>query len=103
MKTEDDDYAPSAPNPYGYGLTICLTEEQVEALGLAKNPPPAGTIIGIQAIAIVKRVTQESDPSEEVVEGEDPSDIDVSLELQITDMEVTPAAKAVDASMLYGH
>lgn len=103
MKTEDGDYEMSAPNPYGYGLTICLTEEQVEALGLDKNPPPAGSVVGIQAIAIVKRVTQESDPAEETAEGEDPSDIDVSLELQITDMEVTPAQKAVDASLLYGN
>lgn len=100
-----DSYEPSAPNPYGYGLCICLTEEQVEALGLDKNPPPAGSTVAIQAIARVRRVTQESDPAEEVAEGESPDDIDVCLELQITDMEVTtgqPRTNAQSASLLYG-
>lgn len=90
------------PNPYGYGLCICLTEEQVEALGLDKNPPAAGSTVGIQAIATVRRLTQESDPAEEVAEGESASDIDTTLELQITDMEVTPQGGAVNATLLYG-
>jgi hypothetical protein len=93
------------PNPYGYGTCICLTEEQVEALGLDKNPPPAGTKVGIRAIAVVRRVTTEYDPAKEAAEGEDPEDIDVALELQLTDMEVTVGATGSNnqsASMLYG-
>lgn len=101
----DDSYTQVAPNPYGYGLCICLSEEQVEALGLDKNPPAAGSTVVIQAVALVRRVTQESDPAEEVAEGESPDDIDVSLELQITDMEVTTGqqrSSAQSASLLYG-
>lgn len=94
MKTED-----SSPmvcdSPYGYGLRICLTEGQVEALGLKDNPPPAGSTVGIQAIAIVTTVTQDAD-----LDG-DGDGIDVRLSFQITDMDVTPAAAAVNTSLLY--
>lgn len=94
------------PSPYGYGTCICLTEEQVEALGLDKNPPKAGTTVGIRAIAKVSRVTSKYDPAGEAAEGENPEDIDVALELQITDMEVTGAdstqATQTASSMLYG-
>lgn len=78
-------------NPYGYGLTICLSEDQVEALGLDKNPPKAGTQVGLRCIAIVQRVTQEA-----VTDRDDPAEIEVSLSLQITDMEVSgaPASSA---------
>lgn len=95
---------PYTPNPYGYGTCICLTEEQVEALGLDKNPPAAGSTVTIQAIARVSRVTQTSDPAREAAEGENPDDIDVALELQITDMEVMPTSTTSNnaASMLYG-
>ena len=93
------------PNPYGYGTCICLTEEQVEKLGLDKNPPKAGTRVSIKAFAVVKRVTTEYDPAKEAAEGEDPEDVDVALELQITDLEVTAAggrSQSESASMLYG-
>ena len=78
---------------YGYGLRISLTEDQVEALGLKDNPPSAGSTVGIQAIATVTTVTQSAD-------GDDDG-IDVCLSFQITDMEVTPAASAVNTSLLY--
>lgn len=99
----DDANDISAPMPsWAYGLCIRLTEEQVEALGLDKSPPPAGSHVGIQAIARVRRVTSTSDPAEETAEGESPDDVDVTLELQITDMEVTPESRpAPDASKLY--
>lgn len=92
------------PNPYGYGTCICLTEEQVEMLGLDKNPPKAGQTVTIQAIAKVARVTSKYDPAEEAAEGEDPESIDVALELQITDMEVITGGRSSNesASMLYG-
>ena len=100
--SSDDEVSEYTPNPYGYGLCIRLNEEQVEALGLNSNPPAAGSTVGIQAVAIVRSVTQEADPSEEVAEGESASNIDVCLELQITDMEVTPPQRTVDATKLYG-
>jgi hypothetical protein len=105
MAIEDDtslgDYT---PNPYGYGLTICLTEEQCEMLGLNGKPPAAGSSVGIRAIAKVSRITQEYDPAKEAAEGENPDDIDVRLELQITDLEITQAGQSADdsASLLYG-
>lgn len=103
MKTEGDGPESCAPNPYGYGLSICLTEEQVEALGLDKNPPAAGSSVGLRAIARVRTVTQRSDPAEEVAEGESADDIDVVLELQITDLEVTQERSAGStADALYG-
>ncbi len=104
MKVDSKDYDMAMPpdNPYGYGLCIYLNEEQVEALGLDKNPPKAGTSVGIRAIATVVSVTQEADPTEEAAEGEDPDDIDVTLRFQITDMEVTPGGQTITGSMLYG-
>ncbi len=99
MKTKDDGMPSYEPNPYGYGLSICLTEDQVEALGLNASPPAAGSSVGIRAVAIVSRLTQESD-----LAGGD-GDIDVRLELQITDLEVTPGggvSTAAAASSLYG-
>ena len=103
MAIADDEATEYKPSPYGYGLCISLTEEQVEALGLDKNPPAAGSKVGIQAIAIVKRVTQESEAGDPEEAGED-SSIDVCLTFQITDMEVTGASSqgGKAASMLYG-
>ena len=80
-------------NPYGYGLTLCLSEEQVEALGLDKNPPGAGTQVGLRAVAIVQRVTQSTD-----TDGDDPAEVEVSISLQITDLEVMREATNVQAS-----
>lgn len=100
---DQSEIAEYKPNPYGYGACICLTEEQVEMLGLDKNPPAAGSTVNIRAIAKVARVTQKYDPAEEAAEGEDPDSIDVALELQITDLEVTTgSSSSKSASMLYG-
>ncbi len=93
-KDSDDDA------PYGCGLCIRLNEEQVEALGLGKHPPAPGSKVGLRAIATVRRVTQEADPDEAEEKGED-SDVDVALELQITELEVTREARPA-ASVLYG-
>jgi hypothetical protein len=90
MKMKPEQYVEGSPNPYGYGLCLYLSEEQVEVLGLDKNPPAAGTQVGIRGVAMVRRVTQEADPVAEAAEGEAPDDIDVCLELQVTDLEVTP-------------
>jgi len=102
MATEDDAvYAPSEPNPYGYGLCLRLTEEQVEALGLAANPPKPGTKVGLRAMAFVQCVNQELDDD---ADPDDPNGIDVCMTLQVTDLEVTPAGAGTTqdaASMLY--
>ena len=101
MKTEDgdDNYVCSGPNPYGYGLCIDLTEDQVEALGLKANPPKAGSKVGIRGMAFVRTVTTDAD-----LDG-DGDGIDVTFSLQITDLEVTPAGAGTSAdaaTLLYG-
>lgn len=108
--SEVEEYKPSR---YGHGTCIYLTEEQVEMLGLAKDPPKAGQTVGIRAVAKVVRVTSmaEADgeePAEAAEEGEGPGEVEVSLELQITDMEVTREGQSATggmeaaAAMLYG-
>jgi hypothetical protein len=102
MKTGDAGcYASCAPdNPYGFGLRICLSEEQVEALGLQANPPAAGSKVGLRGMAFVCTVEQNAD-----LDG-DGDGIDVMLTLQITDLEVTPAGGTTTnetaATLLYG-
>ncbi len=98
MKQGDGDHA-MPTNPYGYGLRICLSEDQVEALGLQRNPPSAGATVGLRALATVVTVTQDAD-----VDG-DSDGIDVTLALQITSLEITPEggqSSSNSASMLYG-
>jgi hypothetical protein len=94
LKTEDNGAVQSYDNQYGYGTCIRLSEEQVEALGLKDNPPAVGAQVGVTAIAIVQRVMQN------VSTDGDEDGIDVCLELQLTDMEVTGSA-AKPAPSLY--
>lgn len=96
MKIEDEGLEEYKPNPYGCGLTIYLTEDQVEALGLKDNPPATGSTVGIQAIAQVVTKSEDAD-----IDG-DGDGVDVRLTLQITDMQVTPQGYAVQATALYG-
>ncbi len=92
----NNDYPVASDNPYGYGLCINLTEEQVEALGLKANPPAAGSSVGIRAIATVMTVTNEFDE-----DGD--GDVDVRMSLQITAMEVNSESKNNSAAdTLYG-
>ncbi|MFJ1253417.1 capsid staple protein [Cupriavidus sp. CuC1] len=83
---------------YGWGLQISLDSDQVEKLGITKAMR-AGQQVSVRALAVVVSVTEslESDG--------DSTGPDISLCLQITDLDLTPqgtanAAKA--ASMLYG-
>lgn len=91
----NEEYKPSA---YPYGAEIYLDGETCEKLGITELMR-AGQQVYVQAIGIVKRASEE-------LEGEDDSGgKDVSLCIQLTDMEVRPkgdpsAARA--ATMLYG-
>ena len=100
MKREDQDSlgtVSSDSNPYGYGLMINLSEDQVEALGLKDNPPPAGSQVGLTAICIVSTVTQDADIDE------DGDGIDTRLSLQIIALELgAPQSTKSNASTLYG-
>ena len=81
MKTDDSGCEPCSPSEYGYGLSINLNDDQCEALGI-KTPLAAGAVVMISARAFVRSATAsvESD-------GDDKGP-DVSMSLQITDMEL---------------
>lgn len=84
--SEQTDAYTSEPNPYGYGLTLCLCEEQLAALGISGLPDP-GTVLKITALATVAETEVEKD--EDGTERE--------MRLQITDMSIDAASGAPKA------
>lgn len=81
---------------YPSGLALWLNEDQCEALGLTKALKP-GTEVTLSAKAIV---TTSSESLES--DGDDKGN-DVSVNLQITELSVTPGGMVRDAaSVLYG-
>ncbi len=82
---------------YGYGLSIYLNDAQLKKLGLTK-PLPAGTIVTLEAKGIVEstseRVERKADDDADVV--------DVSMDVQITDLALEPEGTATNpAEILY--
>lgn len=84
MKVEQEQPDAMPEHGYGYGLCIYLTDKQCEALGFTE-PLKAGSLVTINARAMVKEATQSVEPGEG---GESP---DVRMSLQITEMGVEPA------------
>ena len=82
-------------NDYGYGLQICLNDDQCEALGI-KEPLRAGVQVKITALAFVKHVTESTED-----DGDDAGN-DISLCLQITYMALTGHSTSNPAKTLYG-
>lgn len=98
MNIKDDDSGSCCPS-YNSCPTICLTDDQCEALGITAAPE-AGTVYMIQCKAIAISVTSSVEEADETAsEGAAP---DVRLTLQITDMELTGGAQKSAASVLYG-
>lgn len=95
MKSEETHSCCEA-NPYGWGMSLDLDETQCEALGLTA-PLRAGQKVTITASAFVKR------SSESVEDDGDDKGNDVSMCLQITDMELSaaPASTKTAADVLY--
>lgn len=94
----DEDYAAYRPNQYGYGTEISLNSEQCEALGLTKMMR-AGQTVTLRAMGVVARSTEELEASA------DSGGKDISMCIQLTDIEVkaTGGANAAKAAqMLYG-
>ena len=87
MKTDDGGMEACAPSPYGYGLRLCLNDDQCEALGI-KTPLAAGSTVMVTARAVVTRATESME-----ADGDDKGP-DVSLELQITDMALKPGGRS---------
>ena len=94
MKVEMQDCAPCPPDAYGYGLRICLNDDQCEALGI-KGPIKAGTVVQVVAMATVVRCEESTD-----ADGDD-TGTDIRLDLQITDMAIEGPADKIDAKALY--
>lgn len=94
LKTDDESLCCPERNEYGYGTSLSLNDDQCEALGI-KMPPPAGSVVTIMARAYVKSSTGSVE-----VDGDDKGP-DVSMCLQITDMELKPAGSGMyDASVM---
>jgi hypothetical protein len=88
-----DEYRPSQ---YPYGLCIQLDDDVCEKLGIV-DAIKAGTEVTFIARAIVTRST------EEVERDMDDTGTDVSLSMQITDMEITTGSVVTNAAKeLYG-
>lgn len=99
LKQEGDEDAAAYRAPqFGYGTEIYLNGEQCEALGLTKMVR-AGQPVTLRASGIVKRA------SEELEASTDSGGKDVSLCIQLTELEVRmsgTANAARAAAMLYG-
>lgn len=91
----DDSTDCCKPNPYGYGLLIHLNDDQCEALGI-KEPLRAGTTVKITALAFVQSMTESTED-----DGDDAGN-DISLSLQITDMDLVGHSSSNIAQNLYG-
>jgi hypothetical protein len=100
MKSKPGEKSPEATQSteykepeYPYGLCIRLSKDELDKLGIT-SLPTVGAKMTITAAAFVK--------STSAYETQD-SGKDMSIELQITDMEIGAAqAKGEAATMLYG-
>lgn len=95
---QDVDYATVyTPPVYSGGLCLYLDREQCEALGITSAPKP-GTQFTISAKAIATSVSASVD-----ADGDSPSGIEVSLNLQITDLGLQANGVTRNAAkVLYG-
>lgn len=94
----DEDVAAYRAPQFGYGTEIYLNGEQCEALGITKMVR-AGQPVTLRATGVVKRSTEELEAST------DSGGKDVSLCIQLTEIEVRmsgTANPARAAAMLYG-
>lgn len=96
MKTNESESMCCSSSPYGWGTSLNLNEEQCKALGITE-PLRAGTKLSLQAIAFVRT------SSESVEDDGDSKENDISMCLQITEMELTPAPASTKsaAEVLY--
>jgi hypothetical protein len=87
MKTSDSDSMCCSSSPYGWGTLINLNEEQCKALGITE-PLRAGMKLNLVAVAFVRS------SSESVEDDGDSQENDISMCLQITEMELSPAVES---------
>jgi len=77
---------------YSWGTSLCLDTELLERLGIMV-PPEVGKEFMLTARCVVTGTSQRQQQD---------GDKDQSLDLQITDMELTPGAGKSDAEAIYG-
>lgn len=94
MKVDTEECKPCPTEAYGYGLRICLNDDQCEALGI-KGPISAGTVMQVQALVTVVRCTETTE-----LDGDDTGN-DIALDLQITDMAIGGGAPKDMAAALW--
>ena len=82
MKVDTDSCVPCPSEAYGYGLRICLNDEQCKALGV-QGPVSAGTVMGLHARVVVVSCKDEIDNAES-------TERETYLDLQITDLALAP-------------
>ena len=98
MNIKSDDTA-MAMSEYNCCPTIYLNDDQCEALGITTAPAP-GTVYMLKVRAVATRVTAEVEEADEVkTEGSKP---DISLSLQLSDIEIMQGGGQDTAAMLYG-
>lgn len=90
---KSSDFNPEANKPiYPYGLRICLNHETIGMLGITKLPELGSVMKMIANVEVVSK-------NESINESE--KEIYMSMDLQITDMELSSAKKEVDATKMY--
>jgi hypothetical protein len=95
LKYSDPD-EPGTENQYGWGTEIRLNDDQCQALGISQ-PIPVGTKLIVTAMAFVceARSSMEKDDA-------DGGKADISMSLQLTEMELSQPSKGEDmANKLY--
>lgn len=91
---EKEEYAISesgAKRKFGYGLCLHLCEDELKKLGITEDMP-VGTIVQIEAKAIVERTSTSAE-----MEDEGPT-TERSVSLQITDMTLGKTGVAANAA-----
>lgn len=93
------DYPATAMSDHNCCPTIYLNDDQCEALGITTAPAP-GTVYMLKVRAIATRVTAEVEEADEgKAEGDKP---DISLTLQLSDIEIMQGGGQDTAALLYG-
>lgn len=78
---------------YPYGLCLCLNDESMKKLGLT-DPMPVGTEVTVTARAKITSVR-----ACEEVDG----DKDSSMDVQITELEISPVQRQPNPQALYSN
>lgn len=92
FEEKSSDFRPMADKPeYPYGLRICLNEDAIKMLGLAKLPELKASLKMTCTVEVCSKSESQSKES----------GMYRSLDLQITAMELSSGKKEIDSNKLY--